>query len=262
MPEVSFVLPALNEGRGVGSVIDRIPVNDLVQKGYDVNVWLVDGHSTDQTVAVARDRGARVIMQDGRGKGRGMSQAFGQIKSDYVIMLDADNTYDPRDSLAMMPLLEDGHDVVMGSRMLGDPCDEAMSFRHMLGNKLLSGFASALYGKHTSDLCTGFWGFKGRVLRNLPIDAKGFELEAQLFSRCARYGLVIGEVPISYGCRSGDVTKLRSLSSGANILFALFRERFKSKRRIEAGTSTPAGLRTSAFRAGLHTIDGKVDTDH
>ena len=262
MPEVSFVLPALNEGRGVGSVIDRIPVNDLVQKGYDVNVWLVDGHSTDQTVAVGRDRGARVFTQDGRGKGRGMSQAFSFIKSDYVIMLDADNTYDPRDALAMMPLLEDGHDVVMGSRILGGPCDEAMSLKHLLGNKLLSGFASVLYGKRTSDLCTGFWGFKGRVLSKLPIDAKGFELEAQLFSRCARYGFVIGEVPISYGCRSGDVTKLRSLSSGMNIFYALFRERFKSKRKIEAGASAPVVLRTSAFHAGLRTVDRKVDTDH
>lgn len=262
MPEVSFVLPALNEGRGVGNVIDRIPVSDLVQKGYDVNVWLVDGHSTDQTVAVARDRGARILTQDGRGKGRGMSQAFGLIKSDYVIMLDADNTYDPRDALAMMPLLEDGHDVVMGSRIRGSPSDEAMTLKHLLGNKLLSGFASVLYGKRTSDLCTGFWGFKGRVLRNLPIDAKGFELEAQLFSRCARYGFVIGEVPISYGCRAGDETKLRSFSSGMNILYALFRERFISKRKVEAGTGTPAGLRTSGYRSGLRTLDRKIDTDH
>lgn len=265
MPEVSFILPALNEGRGIGKVIDRIPVQDLTVRGYDVNVWLLDGRSTDQTVAVARSRGARVFVQEGKGKGRAVSQALNHIRSDYVIMLDADNTYDPKDAIPMMTLLEDGHDVVMGSRLNGVLDAESMTRKNLVGNKLLSAAASVLYARRVTDLCTGFWGFKGRVLRKLPIDAKGFELEAQLFSRCARSGFVIGEIPISYGCRSGDATKLRSLTSGMAILFALFRERFKSKRSLKSGAADQRmGLNTSVFcpRAELRCPDGKADTDH
>jgi glycosyltransferase involved in cell wall biosynthesis len=239
MPEVSFILPALNEGRGIGKVIDRIPVRDLTVRGYDVNVWLLDGHSTDHTVAVALARGARVVVQEGMGKGRAVSQALNSIGSDYIIMLDADNTYDPIDVMSMMPLLEDGHDVVMGSRLNGVLEEDSMTLRNFLGNKLLSMTASVLYAKRVSDVCTGFWGFKGRVARELPIDAKGFELEAQMFSRCAKSGLVIGEVPIRYGRRAEDETKLRCFRSGIGIMFSLFRERFRSRRRLRARVSRP-----------------------
>jgi len=263
MPEVSFILPALNEARGIGKVIDKIPVQDLSSRGYDVNVWLLDGHSTDHTVAVARSRGARVFIQEGKGKGRAVSQALSHIRSDYVIMLDADNTYDPRDAIPMMTLLEDGHDVVMGSRLNGVLERESMTLKNLLGNKLLSTAASVLYAKRVSDLCTGFWGFKGRVLRTLPIDAKGFELEAQLFSRCARSGLVIGEIPIRYGSRSGDVTKLQGLTSGMKIFISLFRERFKSKKNLSSGAaSVSAGLTNPVLRAELSHLDKNADTNH
>lgn len=227
MAEVSIVLPALNEGKGIGSVLDRIPISEFERRGYSVNVWVLDGQSTDRTVEVARAKGARIMLQQGRGKGRAVSQAFKAIRSDYVFMLDADNTYDPKDTLRMMPLLEDGHDVVMGSRLEGTMPMEAMTRRNLLGNRLISSAASFLYGHKVSDLCTGFWGFKGKVLRDLTIEAKGFELEAQLFSRCMRSRLVIGEVPISYGCRNGDETKLRGFSSGAKIFWTLFWERMR-----------------------------------
>lgn len=237
MAEVTFVLPALNEGRGIGSVLDRIPVSEFERMGYRVNVWVLDGRSTDATVEVARSKGAKVMFQQGRGKGRAVSQAFKTIRSDYVFMLDADNTYDPIDTLRMMPLLEDGHDVVMGSRLEGSIVDDAMTKRNMLGNKLISSAASVLYGHSVSDLCTGFWGFKGKVLHNLTIEAKGFELEAQLFSRCMRSKLVIGEVPISYGCRNGDPTKLKSFSSGARIFWTLFWERMRPSIRDKGKAS-------------------------
>lgn len=240
MAEVSFVLPALNEGTGIGKVIERIPIQDLTVRGYAVKVWLLDGHSEDQTVAIARSRGARIFVQQGKGKGRAVSQALPHIRSDYIIMLDADNTYDPGDAMSMMTLLEDGHDVVMGSRMNGVLGPDSMAWKNLMGNKLLSAVASVLYARRVSDLCTGFWGFKGRALRSVAIDAEGFELEAQLFSRCARSGLVIGEVPISYGCRTGDSTKLKGVSSGMGILLSLIRERFRSAKSLKPASINQA----------------------
>jgi len=227
MAEIAVLLPALNEGRGIGSVLDRIPVDELRERGHDVKIWVLDGRSTDKTVEVARSRGARVFLQDGKGKGRAVSQALGFVQSDYIVMLDADNTYDPRDMLPMLPMLEDGHDVVMGSRVLGTMCDGAMTSKNRIGNSFLSSTASMLFRRRVTDLCTGFWGFKGSALRKIVVDAKGFELEAQLFSRSVKSRLRVGEVPIAYGCRSGDETKLRGFSAGARIVWTLLSERLR-----------------------------------
>lgn len=233
MSEIAVLLPALNEGRGIGRVLERIPVEELRQLGHDVQVWVLDGRSTDRTVEVARLKGAHVFFQDGKGKGRAVSQALGFVHSDYVVMLDADNTYDPRDILPMLPLLENGHDVVMGSRMRGSMCDGAMSDKNRAGNRLISSTASVLFRRKVTDLCTGFWGFKGEALRRIVIDARGFELEAQLFSRSVKSKLRVVEIPIAYGCRSGDETKLRSFSAGARILWTLISE------RLRIGTPSP-----------------------
>jgi len=89
-------------------------------------------------------------------------------------------------------------------------------------------------------------------------------MEAQLFSRCARSGLVIGEIPISYGCRSEDATKLRGLSSGMAILLALLKERFKSKRSLKSGAAhkrAETGTHVLVSSAELRCPDGKPDTD-
>jgi dolichol-phosphate mannosyltransferase len=222
---ISFILPALNEGNSIEQVIHKIPRKELEHRGYGVSVWVLDGKSKDKTVAIARKNGAKIYLQTGSGKGNAVSEVFSFLKSDYVVMLDADNTYDPRDILPMMPLLENGHHIVMGSRMRGDMTPGAMSSKNRLGNQMLSRAAGILYGKRVSDLCTGFWGFKGSVISKLGIDAQGFELEAQLFSRASKLGLTIGEVPIRYGTRCGDETKLSGMSSGARIFWTLVRER-------------------------------------
>lgn len=246
MPEILFILPALNEERGVGNVLDRIPSSELQRRGYHVKVWVLDGRSEDRTAEVAKEKGAKVLIQEGRGKGRAVSQAFDFIHSDFVIMLDADNTYNPRDVLPMMSLLENGHDVVMGSRLQGSMHEGAMTKRNRLGNVMLSSIASILFRRFVSDLCTGFWGFKGSALRKITVDARGFELEAQMFSRCAKSGLVIGEVPINYGCRNGDGTKLRSFSAGARILLTLLTERFGREREAVRGAEAAPALSAEA----------------
>lgn len=225
MKKVSFILPALNEGNSIERVIHRIPRKELENRGYGVSVWVLDGKSTDNTVDVAKENGANIYLQTGEGKGNAVSEVFGFLDSDYVVMLDADNTYDPRDVMPMMHFLENGHHIVMGSRMRGDMMDGAMSRKNLVGNVMLSTVAGMLYRRRVSDVCTGFWGFKGSVLRKLGIDAQGFELEAQLFSRASKLGLTIGEVPINYGTRHGDVTKLSGISSGVRIFWTLVRER-------------------------------------
>ena len=90
---VCIILPTLNEALSIGSVIEEIPQRALEDKGYHVDVLVVDGNSTDPTMQIARDKGARILVEPRRGKGRAVRTALEDIKADYIFMLDGDYTY-------------------------------------------------------------------------------------------------------------------------------------------------------------------------
>jgi glycosyltransferase involved in cell wall biosynthesis len=117
--KVSIILPALNEAGTIGKVIDEIPTQALKQAGYSVEVLVVDNSSTDQTAQIAREKGARVITEPRRGKGRAVRTAFEQVRADFVFMLDADYTYPATYIPDMLKLLNQGYSVVIGSRLKG-----------------------------------------------------------------------------------------------------------------------------------------------
>lgn len=224
--EVSIVLPALNEEKTIGRVIDEIPREDMERRGYRVEILVVDNASTDKTREVAEQRGARVITEPGRGKGRAMRTGFESAGGDFVFMLDADYTYPATYVPQMLDVLEGGYDVVTGSRLKGQREQGAMRRLNLVGNRLLAFLANVLYGTRISDLCTGYWGFSRQVIEGLELDATGFELEANLFVEIARKGYRIAEVPITYRKRPTPA-KLRSLRAGFRIGRTLIGKRFR-----------------------------------
>jgi glycosyltransferase involved in cell wall biosynthesis len=252
--KVVVMLPALNEEASIGKVIDDVPVAELHKKGYEVKVVIVDGHSTDRTPQIAREKGASVLVQEGRGKGVGVRRAialcnpqevvpevlslpgglcsrFRDISSmldmRYLIMLDADGTYPPVQILDVVNALESGADVVMGSRFLGSIAEGAMTGMNHFGNIVLSNVASFLYQTPCTDLCSGMWGFSSQALRALELDSKHFELEAEMFAESVKKGLRIAEVPIDYLPRVGE-TKLAPMRAGWTIFSKLMERRFWS----------------------------------
>ena len=100
-----------------------------------------------------------------------------------------------------------------------------MTSTNLLGNKILSFLASILFLKRTSDLCTGYWGFRSETLRNLPLSAKGFTLEADIFGSVAKSAVRTVEIPIDYSYREGE-TNLKWYSDGPRILMMIIRKRF------------------------------------
>src|SRR5438552_3200170 len=185
---VVIFLPALNEERAIGKVLDRIPRAQLEAAGYTVSIWLVDGNSTDRTLEVGRKNGASVFIQAGRGKGNGMRQAFdhllrtrdradgGSREPEFFLMLDADGTYPPEAIQRFLEALASGNDVVLGSRFRGRMAEGAMTPLNAIGNRILSALARLLFGVSVTDVCTGMWGFKADALRRIPLEASGFEL--------------------------------------------------------------------------------------
>ncbi|TLZ73551.1 MAG: glycosyltransferase [Methanobacteriota archaeon] len=232
--QVVVLLPALNEGPAIGAVMDRIPVDRMRTRGYDVRVWVVDGQSTDATMDIARARGASTFVQSGTGKGNGVRQALAEILANptrplswgdrYFVMLDADGTY-PADAIPrFVEALESGEEVVLGSRLCGSIADGAISDLNRLGNRLLSALASLLYRVPVTDVCTGMWAFREDALQRFGLVAEGFDLEADLFASACERGIRMRELPIAYDRRIGE-PKLVPLRTGLSIAWRLLMRR-------------------------------------
>src|SRR6267378_3277003 len=252
---VVVLLPALNEEEAIGGVLDRIPRAPLEAMGYAVSVWVVDGNSTDRTLEVIRDSGAKVFIQKGRGKGNGVRQAFDHLLQvspsakpapqgrEFFMMLDADGTYPPEDIPNFVSALEAGNEIVHGSRFRGTMADGAMTRLNAMGNRALSTLAHILYGFPVTDLCTGMWGFNAATLRRLRLVATGFDLEADLFGSACLSHVRISEMPIDYAARIG-APKLIPIRTGVQIFWRLVSRRLNEKLK----PSAPAPLDSTVRR--------------
>lgn len=223
-PSICIILPALNEELTIGKVIDEIPKQILEREGYQVEVLVVDNNSSDQTGQVAQAKGARVITESRRGKGRAIRTALASVKADFVFMLDADYTYPATHIPEMLRVLQD-YPVVIGSRLRGQREKGAIRGLNIVGNFVLTLIANVLYRTRISDLCTGYWGMRGEVIPNLKLQVEGFQLEAELFTQLAKKGYRIAEVPIHYRRRQTEA-KLNRIKDGIKIGWTLIARRF------------------------------------
>ena len=243
MERVAFVIPTLNEASSIGKVLDRIPVGELREEGYDTSVYVIDGLSVDTTRDIAAEKGAQLILEKRKGKGIALQKAFESVTADYVIVSDGDNTY-PLDIAPEIVRLLQTNDVVIGSRLKGSIEPGAMTRLNVAGNMLLTLLARSLFGINISDVCTGLWGCRGDAIQRLELDARGFEIEADMFAECAFKKLRIAEIPISYGPRV-DRAKLASFRDGLKIGGHLIRKWYLNKalRRPEnKATTSKAGF--------------------
>ena len=230
MSEAVILLPARNEEEGIGEVIERIPTKEIGKLGFATRVVVVDGHSSDKTVEISESKGAEIIKQNGSiGKGNGVREAISQIyknhteNNDIFIMLDADATYRPEDIPKFIHELE-SCDVVWGTRIKGTMEKGAMSSVNKFGNRVLSLVASIVNRLKTTDLCTGFWGFKSHAIKGLALTADGFNLEADLFGSVSRSELKSTEIPINYDSREGS-SSLKWYLDGPRILMMIMKNR-------------------------------------
>lgn len=230
---MTILVPAKNEAAAIGRTLDSLPLGSLHELGLKTEVVVLDGDSTDDTRRIAARHGARVLRDPGTGKGRAFRLGRRRLLGAWVVMLDADGSYATDTIPELVRLLRAGEaDVVMGDRR---PRDGAMNAVHRFGNAMLSLEAKILYGRDCPDVCTGLWGFRADVLRSMPLQAKGFELEAELFAVASRMGLRVGHVPVDYFPREGE-TKLSAGRDGLRIGWCLIHRRFAS---LEAPVEEP-----------------------
>ena len=225
---ISIILPTLNEETGVGKVIDEIPMTQLEMMGYSAEVVVVDGNSSDQTREIAEKKGARVIVEKRKGKGRAVRTALENVSSDFIFVLDADYTYPPTYIPEMLDILRRDNPVVIGSRLKGRYEKGALRRQNVIGNHLLTYLANLLFRTRISDVCTGFWGLRGDVTDCLELSTDGFQFEAELYAELAKKGYSIAEVPILYRRRKGKA-KLSSFRDGVKIGWMLIKKRLPQR---------------------------------
>lgn len=253
-PKISVVIPARNEAANLPAVISRLP-DDLFE------VILIDGHSTDGTVDVARELlpDVRVFHQDGRGKGDALAIGFAAVTGDIIVMLDADGSADAAEIPRFVAALLAGADFVKGSRFAQGGGSSDITPARRLGNRALCTLVNRAYGMVYTDLCYGYNAFWADCLPLLqcawpgsPLPTgttapygTGFEVETMLNIRAAKAGLIVWEMPSFERPRISGQSNLHAIRDGLRILRTIWQE-----------SPGQALRRERAMMADLHSSPG------
>jgi glycosyltransferase involved in cell wall biosynthesis len=232
-PSVSVVIPTINEAANLPHVFATLPA-------WVEQVVLVDGHSTDDTVAVARELrpDIEVLTQRGAGKGDALLEGFLACSGEIIVTIDADGSTDGREILQFVSALAAGADVAKGSRFLNGGRSDDITFSRHCGNKLFSVLVNRIFGTRYTDLCYGYNAFWARHLGAMALDCAGFEVETLISIRAAKAGLRVQEIPSYERPRLHGSSNLRAVRDGWRILKVILSERVGGARR--RGPSPPA----------------------
>ena len=212
-PKISVIVPALNEEENLKVLLPHIP-------GWVHEVVLVDGHSVDQTVAVAKQvrPSIVVITQPGRGKGDAVRAGFRAATGDIIVMLDCDGSANPVEIPFFVGALMAGADLAKGTRFAQGGGSSDISRLRSVGNWGFTKLTRLLFGGRCTDLCYGYNAFWRDILPVLRLDADGFEIETQLNLRALRARLRVVEVPSFEADRIFGQTHLSTWGDGWRVL--------------------------------------------
>jgi dolichol-phosphate mannosyltransferase len=202
---LSIVIPAYNEERFIGTLLEQIAAVPLAPLGVDTEVVVVDDCSRDRTSEiVAGVPGVRLHrLAQNSGKGAAVRAGLALATGDYVIIQDADLEYDPRDYVPMVRAMLDGRaDVVYGSRYLAGGRHRGQSLAAYLGGRSLSLVCRLFTGTYLTDTVTALKLFPRTLLASLDLRTSGFELDHEITAKVLARGLRIAEVPVRYDPRS------------------------------------------------------------
>jgi glycosyltransferase involved in cell wall biosynthesis len=208
---VSVVIPCLNEADSIAQCVTTA-LRVLDHNGILGEVIVVDNGSDDGSAALARAAGALVVDEPRRGYGSAYLAGFAAAGGDYVVMIDADLTYDFEEIPRFVRELDAGGELVMGNRMAAVQ-PGAMSILSRIGNPILSGFLNLLFRTPVGDAHCGMRAVRRDALATLALQATGMELASEMVIRAARVKLDIRELPIALHPREGE-SKLSPFRDG------------------------------------------------
>jgi glycosyltransferase involved in cell wall biosynthesis len=211
-PLVSVVIPCLNEAENIESCV-RAALEAIVRMGVHGEVVVADNNSEDDSAQLAERAGARVVVERRRGYGSAYLAGFAASRGRYIVMADADLTYDFKEIPRFVAELEAGAELVMGDRM-DNIQPGAMPWLHQyIGNPILTGLLNLFFRTGINDAHCGMRALRRDVLPRLDLRTTGMEFASEMVIRASKENLRIAEFPIEYHPRGGE-SKLSSFRDG------------------------------------------------
>ncbi|MCW4044510.1 MAG: glycosyltransferase family 2 protein [Candidatus Bathyarchaeota archaeon] len=223
---VGIAIPAKNEEHNIEYVL-----SGLKGIGYR-NVLVIDGLSSDGTLKVAARNGAKIVLQDGCGKGAAVRQVLSNdyLSADALVLMDADGSMSPQEVPRFVEALRNGADVVKGSRFVSGGGSSDMTIARRIGNSLFTMCVNLLWAADYTDMCYGFVAFSQKAIRKLApvLESNNFEIETELFIKAKKLGLKVVEVPSFEYSRKSGASNLHSLRDGFKILRTILLEAIRN----------------------------------
>ena len=216
MIDLTVGIPCYNEALTIGKVVE-----DFGAVFPEARLLVIDNASTDATAQIAREHGAEVISEPRKGKGNAVQRLFQETASDYLLMVDGDDTYPATEAHKLLAKMrEAGGDTICGCRV--SPDGTAFKSTHQWANVFLSRFIEVVFGFSCGDLFSGYRLFTRRFYRQVPLIATGFEVEAELVMQTIDKRFVQRNVDVLYRSRPADsFSKLQTLPDGTRVIWTL-----------------------------------------
>ena len=215
---ITVIIPCLNEEQGIELVLRRMPA-------FVDQVIVVDNGSTDRTADVAQSFGAEVIRENVRGYGRAYKRGFASATGDVIVTLDGDHSYPPDAISYLLEAFQHLQVDFLNASRFPVRDREAMSFKHKIGNLILSLATSILYFRWVRDSQSGMWVFKRSILGKMKLESDGMAFSEEIKIEAMKTGARFEEISILYTSRLGEI-KLNPWRDGFYNLWFLLKKRF------------------------------------
>ena len=210
---LAVLVPCFNEEAAIASVIASFRSAKPAAE-----IYVYDNNSKDRTVAIAREAGAVVRSERRQGKGHVVRRMFADVDADVYVLVDGDATYDAPSAPRMIEkLVSERLDMVVGLRV--DQEQAAWRPGHRVGNRMLTGFLSEVFGQAFTDILSGYRVFSRRFVKSFPVLSDGFEIETKLTVHALELSMPVTEIETPYYARpKGSFSKLNTWRDGFRIL--------------------------------------------
>lgn len=216
---VCLLLPTKNEGEGLGPFLDRL-------RPHVDEIIVIDGHSTDDTVAICRGKNVPVLVDNGRGKGAAIRQGLERATGDIVVIMDADGSHDPGDiPLLTEPIIRNEADLVVGSRILGGSDElhgDFTQFLRNVGGDILTMAINYRWHVRLTDVLNGFRAIRREAVPRLRLRADDFDIEQHMVVEALKRGLRVKDVAAHESVRQWGVSKLPTFRKATLFFWRLF----------------------------------------
>ena len=222
--DITILIPCLNEEETIGKVIDQVR-EYFKDKKYKYEILVSDNGSIDRSVSICKNKKARVIKVKEKGYGNALIKGIKEAKGKYIIIGDADMSYDFRHLDLFIQGLEEGYDLVVGNRFKGGIEKGAMSLSHKIGVKFLTGFANLFFKTNLKDYHSGLRGFNREKINKINLESEGMEFASEMIIKAKLNKLRMIEVPTKLYCdgrsRSSHLRTIRDGFRHLNLILKL-----------------------------------------